>query len=278
MSLIRMMVLIFLSCSAANSFGQYQKNMGKYSYRENNPLKKFPSVGIGGGINRFFGDKGSAEKGILNGFMQLKADHQLSKVWAIDVNIAAGYLTQQYKKPYQLYDFKMNYFNSNVIVRVHLAKFSGRNRNSMVAPFIASGSGYMYFETYRNLYSPDNYLYSLNDNYVITDNTGNSVLRDDDFETRLSDIENHVIIFLFGGGVKMNFSEHVELCADAYYIYTGYDFMEGKLSYLNKGKGKWIRSEANNYHDGLLQVSLTLMYSFGYNSGKRSVRCPYITR
>ena len=267
----RMLFSTFLVLFVLKIFGQ-SSNYGKVSYRQNNPLKKYPAVGLGTAGNLFFGDNGSVEKGNLDMAFQIKADYRFCWSFGIDYTIAYGHLGQQYKKPYQLYDFKLNYFNSCVILRYHLDDFIGVSYFSPVSPFIAAGFGIMHFESYRNLFDNQNKPYKIAQNGVVTDYSGQPNERDDVFESRINGIYSLIDVYCLGGGLKYKLDEHLEFCTDLYFYYTGYDHLEGHLSYVKDDSGNWKRKKANHFNDAFIQASITVLYCFGFNPNNRAKR------
>lgn len=251
-------------------FGQTD-NYGKISYLKNNPKRKYPAVGPGSGFNIFYGDKGSAEKRPINIFFQLKADYQLTYEYSIEYNIERGSLSQEYEEPLQLFDFKLDYYNMNATMRYHLDEFFGISNTAVYSPYVALGIGLYHFRTYRNLMDNNNNPYYVNADGKITDHTGKLTQRDDIFESRIRDINSLTAVFPLGIGLKFDFSEHVEACTSLYVYYSGYDHLEGYLSYYKHGN-TWKRNRTNKFNDIFYEFSVTLMYNFGYNSDKYAER------
>lgn len=250
-------------------------NFGRRSYFKNNPVKKYPGIGIGGGTTYFLGDLGSAEKGVIRPALNFKFDYRLTRSLAVEFNSGGGMIAQKYDKPsYYLADFETTFGHAHLNFRFHFDNMFNLKSYAIVSPYLTAGFGYMIFESYRNIYDSNGDLYDVSDDGIITVN-GLPVSRDNNFETPIdenNDYAHNTVIMPVGAGIKFQFSEHFEMNIEGMMYYTDHDYIDGYLSYHQTPEGNWERNEPNEDNDAYFFGTITFMYNFGFNPKRRARR------
>lgn len=270
---ISILLLFIFMVSVASA----QRSFGRRSYLRNNPMKKYPAIGLGGGGTIFYGDMGSERQGVFQPTGNFKFDYRLSSLLAIEVNATAGMLKEEYASyQYKLANFESTFGQGYLSFRLHFDRIINLNPSAVVSPYASAGIGYMVFESYYNLLDPSGNMYMFNDqgNPIVN---GEVVSRDDNYETSVDEnlpksLENSTLIFPVAGGIKFRFTEYFEMNVEGTVFYTNTDFIDGPLSYDVKQDGVLQRSPYNKYNDAYFYGSVTFMYSFGYNPHRRSKR------
>lgn len=266
------MVLVLL----LHVFGFAQsQNYGQKSYLGNNPVMKYPGIGLFAGGTYFQGDVGSQEIGVIMSAGGIKADYQFNRTLATEINFAGGYLAQKYKSPdLALSDFKATFGQITMNIRLHLDEFLNIKANALFSPYVITGVGYMFFESYVNLYDDDGMPYQILTDGTIADADFNPVQRDNNYETKMDqedEYPHHTLIIPGGVGVKIKWAEHWESTLQISKVLSFHDHIDGYLSYSNVN-GIWKRNEQNQNNDSYILGSFSLIYNFGYNFDRRANR------
>lgn len=252
------------------------QNNGKESYDRNNPYHKKIGIGIGGAVDLFMGDAGSSSEGSIQPALTLKLDYFITRSVAFDFNLGAGYMGETYNTPnLMLADFEATFGHAHLNGRLHFDGLLNLKTHPFISPYFTAGVGIMKFESYYNLLDRYGNPYLVNQNGIITDQAGNPVIRDDNFETPIDEEDEYshlAFIMPVGGGMKLQFSEHIEFTMEAMVFYTTQDKIDGYLGFKQTNSGKWIPSENNSANDYYLFGGFTLMYNLGYNPERRIKR------
>lgn len=274
--LITILILAFLS---VNAFAQF--STGNLNYYRNNPLQKKAGIGLGGGGTFFMGDLKEASEGKISPAINLKLDYRLSRSFGLELNIGAGILAERYKDPLAASDFDSYFGQGYLNLRYHLDNILNLNSTATVSPFLSSGIGYMFFESYVNIKDENGDPYQFHEDGTITNIDGKEVTRDTEFETPLNkddEYANKTPIFPLGAGFKFNFSEHIELITEASMFYTNHDKIDGYLEFHKTDDGRWKPNEDNNTNDRYIYGSLTFIYNLGYSENRAQRFVPPIIR
>lgn len=269
---ISFLLLFIFIVSAASA----QYNFGRRNYTRNNPMKKYPAIGMGGGVTMHFGDMGSSTTGVIQPAGNFKFDYRVSRMLALEVNATAGMLKETYSNyTHMKYDFESTFGQAYINFRLHLDYMFNMQPTAMVSPYVATGIGYMVFETYNNIKNPAGVPYEFNETGITLG--GQPMTRDDNFETSANDIvtqslDNSTLLFPVTAGLKFQFTEYFEMNVEGTLFYTNTDHIDGSISFNEGPNGTLQPSRYNKNNDAFFYTSVTLMYSFGFNPYRRTKR------
>ncbi|MGM0613125.1 MAG: hypothetical protein ACQESM_06425 [Bacteroidota bacterium] len=279
MTLVKKLFILFLFISFSSTVSG--QSSGKKNYDRNNPLKKKPGIGLGGGATYFLGDMGSKAKGAFRPATTLKLDYRLNRSFAIELNIGAGKLAERYQGQLASNDFESNITFSHLNMRFHFDRIFNLEPSAITSPFLTTGIGFMLFESYVNIKDKNGDTYQFHKDGLITNIDGEEISRDAEFETPINEDKNYANntpVFPVGGGVKFYFSEHIELIAEGILFFTTHDHIEGYAGYYKDDEDNWQRKDTNTNNDTFFYSSLTFIYNLGYSDNRAQRFVPPIIR
>jgi hypothetical protein len=226
--------------------------------------KQLPSVAVGIGVLSFNGDVGNGVN--LSSFSRIRAGYHLTveqrmgKFFGVSLNGLYGKLADSERSLERNLNFQSTIIQGDLNVVFHFDNDAVLKRNSVFAPYIYAGFGYLKFDPYGDLKDKNGTPYNYWADGTIRDiaesdtNAANSVIiqRDYTYETQLKDSSSNYARNTFalplGVGFKLKVTEKIDVnLAGTYYI-TFTDYLDN------------VKLGAN---DNYIHASVSLQYTFG---------------
>ncbi len=265
LSIAAILLLLSIDCFAQ------RRNYGRLTYMRNNPLKRYPSVGLSLGANVLRGDYGSVSQEKTMPYAQLAIDHRFVKDWGYSFKVGGGLYESRYKYPHQLLDIQSVFFSGEFQAMWYLNRLFNLDLSTRFYPFLSGGIGMMHFNPKADWKdSKGNYYYPWPDGTFrseewlgFNDPETPILKRDGKFETTLDPNGKYshlATIFPIGGGIKYFVSRQVEIVVGAKAYFTNTDHLDHLVGFDDYG----VPSKFNKSNDVLVMGYITIFY----NSGK----------
>jgi opacity protein-like surface antigen len=161
--------------------------------------KQFPSVAIGAGILSFNGDVGNGAN--LSSFSRIRAGYNLTieqrigKYFGLSLNGIYGKLSDSERSQTKNLNFESTIMQGDFNVVLHFDNDLVFSRNSVFAPYVFAGIGYLKFDPHGDLKNKNDSTYHYWSDGTIHDQdqssplaaTSNIIQRDYTYETQLKD-------------------------------------------------------------------------------------------
>lgn len=268
------MLILFL---CGDVFSQ-NYNYGRMIYMRNNPLKRYPSFGLGLGGNMLLGDFGSVQKLSPFAGAQFFIDHRMSESIGYSFQVGGGLYRQLYKPPYHAAAIQSAYFTGEFHLQWFVNKAFNLSLRTRFYPFLTAGVGLMNFNPKADMKDgKGNFYFGWPDGTIrIEPWTGFNddvpkIKRDNVFETTLDpkgEYDHFALIMPVGAGIKYFASRKVELVAGAKVYYTTTDYLDHLVGFTDVGEP----SQFNKNNDAMFFIYFAVYYNSGKYKPKRMRR------
>lgn len=272
-------IVVVLLCIGLNETYAQNFNYGKMIYMRNNPLKRFPSFGLGLGGNLLLGDYGSASKGSLLPTAHLSIENRFTESWGWAFQFAGGMYGEKFKHPHELLDVRSIYYTGEFHLHFYLNKILNLPLRTRFYPFIDAGFGMIGFNPMGDLKdSKGQYYFSWPDGTFRTeawtgfnDPQTPELKRDGVYETNLDpagEFDHIGIVFPIGLGFKYFASKKSEIVFGFKSYFSTTDHLDAFISFDDVGEP----SQFNKANDVLITAYVTVYYNSGKYKKKRFKR------
>ena len=231
---------------------------------QNEKTKQLPSVAIGAGVLSFNGDVGGS--GNSSSFNKIKAGYSLTieerigKYIGVSLSGIYGKLADSDNTQKSNLNFQSKIIQADLNLVLHFDNDLIMKRNSVFAPYLSVGLGFLKFDTYGDLKDKNGYKYNYWSNGSIrnlpeTDsNAANSILiqRDYNYETKLVDsttnYSRNTLALPIGGGLSLKVLDNLSMNIGATYYLTFSD---------------WIDNVKRGQNDKYIFANVSIQYTFG---------------
>lgn len=226
--------------------------------------KQLPSVAIGAGILSFNGDVGNGAS--LSSFSRIRAGYNLTveqrigKYIGVSLNGIYGKLSDSERSKERNLNFETTIMQGDLNLVLHFDNDLIFNRNSVFAPYIFAGIGYLKFDPYGDLKDKNDSSYNYWSDGTIRDIAetdplapGASIIqRDYTYETQLKDsatnYQRGTLAIPIGAGFNLKVLRNLSVNVGATYYLTLSDFVD---NFKEGGNDKYIFA------------NVSLQYTFG---------------
>jgi len=224
--------------------------------------KQLPSVALGVGILSFNGDVGNGVSlssfSRIRGGYSLTVEQRIGKIIGVSVNGIYGKLADSERSKTNNVNFQSQIIQADLNLTIHLDNDFLFKRNSVFAPYLFVGFGYLKFDSYGDLKDKNGVMYNYWSDGTIRNiaegDTGVAVLiqRDYTYETLLKDSTTNYARSSFAVPVGLAFqlkvSEKLAVNLGASYYFTMTD---------------WIDNIKKGGNDRYIYANVSLQYNFG---------------
>lgn len=231
---------------------------------EKTKQKQLPSVALGAGILSFNGDIGNGAN--LSSFSRIRAGYNLTveqrigKYIGVSLNGVYGKLSDSERSKERNLNFESTIMQGDLNLVLHFDNDLIFNRNSIFAPYIFVGIGYLKFDPYGDLKDKNDSSYNYWSDGTIrniseTDPMAASssiIQRDYTFETQLTDSTTNytrgTLALPIGGGFNLKVLRNLSVNVGATYY----------LSFSD-----WIDNFKDGSNDKYIFANVSIQYTFG---------------
>ena len=226
--------------------------------------KQLPSVALGAGVLSFNGDIGNGAN--LSSFSRIRAGYNLTveqrigKYIGVSLNGVYGKLSDSERSKERNLNFESTIMQGDLNLVLHFDNDLIFNRNSIFAPYIFVGIGYLKFDSYGDLKDKNDSSYNYWSDGTIrniseTDPlaaTSTIIQRDYTFETQLTDSTTNytrgTLALPIGGGFNLKVLRNLSVNVGATYY----------LSFSD-----WIDNFKDGSNDKYIFANVSIQYTFG---------------
>jgi len=220
---------------------------------------QLPSVALGMGVLSFDGDIGNGANltslSRVKGGYNLSIEERIGKIIGVSVNGIYGKLADTERGSTRNLNFESKIIQADVNLILHLDNDLLFKRNSIFAPYLFAGFGFLKFDSYGDLKNKDGIKYNYWTDGTIRnlpeDTTGSSILRRDyTYETKLNDsakYANNTFSVPVGIGVNLKIVDNLYINLGASYYFTFSD---------------WIDNFKSGRNDRYIFVNAAIQYNF----------------
>lgn len=226
------------------------------SFSQTQKTKQLPSVALGAGVLSFNGDIGNGVS--LSSFSRIRVgyfltvEQRIGKFIGVSLNGIYGKLSDSERTKDRNLNFQSKIIQGDLNLILHFDNDLILKRNSIFAPYIFAGVGYLKFDPYGDLKDKNGMAYNYLSNGTIVDTAGAIIQRDYTYETLLKDsVTNYsrgTLTVPIGVGFKLKISEKIDINLGASYYITFSDYID------NVKVGK---------NDNYIFANFSLQYNFG---------------
>jgi hypothetical protein len=258
-------VLLFVvSGISAQSKGKKGQKGGKDAKTK---TKQLPSLALGVGVLTFNGDIGNGVSltsfSRIRGGYSLALEQRVGRVIGFSLNGIYGKLADSERGATRNLNFQSNIIQTDFNLLLHLDNDFLFKRNSIFAPYLAAGIGYLKFDSYSDLKDKNGVKYNYWTDGTIrnlpeivngihtVDSSAKVIQRDYTYETKLNDSAKYTsssisIPLTFGVNLKLVDNLYVNLAATYYMTMTD-----------------WIDNLKMSGNDSYIYAKFALQYNFG---------------
>lgn len=227
--------------------------------------KQLPSVAIGAGILSFNGDIGNGAN--LSSFSRIRAGYNLTieerigKYLGVSLNGIYGKLSDSERSKERNLNFESTIIQGDLNLVLHFDNDLIFKRNSVFAPYLFVGIGYLKFDPYGDLkdkndstyhYWSDGTIRNIDENDPLATAGSTIIQRDYSYETQLTDSTNNYVrgtlALPIGGGFNLKVARNLSVNVGATYY----------LSFSD-----WVDNFKEGSNDKYLWANVSLQYTFG---------------
>ncbi len=231
---------------------------------EKTKQKQLPSVALGAGILSFKGDIGNAAS--LSSFSRIRAGYNLTveqrigKYIGVSLNGVYGKLSDSERNKERNLNFESTIMQGDLNLVLHFDNDLIFNRNSVFAPYLFVGIGYLKFDSYGDLkdkndssynYWSDGTIRNISENDPMAA-TSTIIQRDYTFETQLTDSTTNykrgTLGMPIGAGFNLKVLRNLSVNVGATYY----------LSFSD-----WIDNFKDGSNDKYIFANVSIQYTFG---------------
>lgn len=252
-------LIILLLYSAGGINAQTQKGLQGKGKRDEKKTKQLPSLALGLGFLSFSGDVGNGinvtTMSRVRGGYHLTVEQRLGSATGVSLNGIYGKLSDSERTAKRNLNFQTTIIQADLNLILHLDNDFILKRNSVFAPYLYAGFGYLKFNSYGDLKdkngAPYNYWTDGTIRNMPDSTAGASIMdRDYTYETKLNDsakyADNSFAIPL-GIGFNLKLSDNLYVNLNATYYMTMTD---------------WIDDWKAGKNDSYVYASFALQYNF----------------
>lgn len=240
---------------------------GSINAQKTAKAKQLPSVAVGAGILSFNGDVGNGAS--LSSFSRIRAGYNLTieqrfgKYVGVSLNGIYGKLSDSERSKERNLNFESKIMQGDLNLVLHFDNDLIFKRNSVFAPYLFVGIGYLKFDAYGDLKDKNDSAYNYWSDGTIrniaeTDPLAPSSLiiqRDYTYETQLTDsttnYPRNTLALPIGGGFNLKVLRNLSVNVGATYYLTFSD---------------WIDNFKDGANDKYIFANVSLQYTFGKES------------
>ncbi len=248
-----LLIVLLLACGSINA----QKT-------EKAKTKQLPSVALGAGILSFNGDIGNGAN--LSSFSRIRAGYNLTieerigKYIGVSLNGIYGKLSDSERSKDRNLNFESTIMQGDLNLVLHFDNDLIFNRNSIFAPYLFVGIGYLKFDPYGDLKDKNDSSYNYWSDGTIRDiaetdplaPSASIIQRDYTFETQLTDsatnYQRGTLALPIGGGFNLKVLRNLSVNVGATYYLTFSD---------------WVDNFKEGSNDKYFFANVSIQYTFG---------------
>lgn len=231
---------------------------------EKTKQKQLPSVALGAGVLSFNGDIGNGAS--LSSFSRIRAGYNLTveqrigKYIGVSLNGVYGKLSDSERSKERNLNFESTIMQGDLNLVLHFDNDLIFNRNSIFAPYLFVGIGYLKFDPYGDLKDKNDSSYNYWSDGTIRNISQNDpmaatstiIQRDYTFETQLTDSTTKytrgTLAMPIGGGFNLKVLRNLSVNVGATYY----------LSFSD-----WIDNFKDGSNDKYIFANVSIQYTFG---------------